>query len=135
MLMATNWAVRGLAADAVKSLVGISGVYSLEPLRHTTLNETLRIGEADVPSLSPSYLRPLAGAPLTLAMGGAESEELRRQTRDFAAAWSPYVPVTVLESPGRHHLGAQGDLSDPRSPLTRAVLDRLGLEAPGSTLD
>jgi arylformamidase len=127
MLVATSWASRGLPADVIRSMTAISGVYDLEPLRHTTLNETLRIAEADVQTLSPLHVRPLSGAPMTLAVGGAESEEFRRQTRELAAAWSPYVPVTILEAPGRHHLGAQAELLDSGSPLSRAVLERLGL--------
>lgn len=130
MLVATKWAPRGLPADVIRSFTGVSGVYDLEPLRHTTLNETLRITEGDVLDLSPVHLRPQAGAPMLLAVGGGESEEFHRQTRDLAAAWSPYVPATSLVADGRHHLGAQAELADAGSPLARAVLERLNLRAP-----
>jgi arylformamidase len=127
MLAATPWGSRGVPADVIRSVTAVAGVYDLEPLRHATLNETLRLTEADVLELSPVHLRPRSAAPLLLGVGGAESEEFRRQTRDLAAAWSPYVPVTVLEAEGRHHLGAQAELADPTTPLARGVLERLGL--------
>ncbi|HEY5906867.1 MAG TPA: alpha/beta hydrolase [Vicinamibacteria bacterium] len=130
MLMATAWAPRGLPADVIRSVTAVSGVYDLEPLRHASLNETLQIAEADVLTLSPVHLQPRSGAPLLLGVGGGESEEFRRQTRDLAAAWSPYLPVTVLEAAGRHHLGAQAELEDAGSPLAAAALARLELAGP-----
>ena len=75
------------------------------------------------------HRRPQSGAPLLLAVGGGESEEFQRQTRELSAAWSPYVSATTLVADGRHHLGAQAELADAGSPLARAVLDRLGLRA------
>jgi arylformamidase len=132
MLVATKWAPRGLPADVIRSFTGVSGVYDLEPLRHATLNDTLRIGEGDVLDLSPVHLRPQSGAPLLLAVGGEESEEFHRQTRALSAAWSPYVSASILVADGRHHLGAQAELADAGSPLARAVLDRLGLGAPAA---
>jgi arylformamidase len=127
MLLATKWAPRGLPADVIRSFAGVSGIYDLEPLRHLTLNETLRIAAGDVLELSPLHRRPQSSAPLLLAVGGGESDEFRRQTRELSAAWSPYVSAATLVAEGRHHLGAQAELADAGSPLARAVLDRLGL--------
>jgi arylformamidase len=47
-------------------------------------------------------------------VGGAESDEFRRQTRDFAVAWSG----TAEEIPGANHFTVLDPLTDPAHPLT-----------------
>ena len=51
-------------------------------------------------------------------VGGAESDEFRRQSRDFADAWGG----TLDEIPGANHFTVLDPLTDPDSALsTRAV--------------
>ncbi|MFC7539330.1 hypothetical protein ACFQU2_07485 [Siccirubricoccus deserti] len=61
---------------------------------------------------------PPPRAALHAVVGGAESAEFRRQTRDFAAAWGG----TAEELPGLSHFTVLAPLADPASPLvTRAA--------------
>ena len=80
MLMAGGWQQPlGLADDVVRGGCGISGLYDLEPIRLSYLNDTLGLDRATALRNSPSLLRPSSAAPLIAAVGGLEGEEFLRQ--------------------------------------------------------
>ena len=112
MLMATDWAARGLPARLVPAAIPISGVFELEPLRPTRIGQGLRLSEAEARALSPRNL-PSSGGALHCVVGGAESGEFLRQTRDFAAAWGGSWEAL----PGTNHFTVLEPLADPASAL------------------
>ncbi|MFZ4407049.1 MAG: alpha/beta hydrolase [Paracraurococcus sp.] len=116
MLMATDWRALDplLPADLVPAGLPISGVFELEPLLPTTIGAGLRLAPAEARALSPRYL-PSPGLPLHAVVGGAESGEFLRQTRDFAAAWGGTAEVL----PGEDHFTILAPLADPDSALSR----------------
>lgn len=116
MLMATDWRALdpGLPPDLVAAGLPISGVFELEPLLPTTIGAGLHLSREDARALSPRTL-PSPGLPLHAVVGGAESGEFRRQTRDFAAAWGG----TAEELPGADHFTVLAPLAEPGSALAR----------------
>lgn len=112
MLMATDWAARGLPAGLVPAAIPISGVFELEPLRPTRIGQGLRLTEAEARALSPRNLPAPPGA-LHCVVGGAESAEFLRQTRDFAAAWGGSSEALA----GANHFTVLDPLADPGSAL------------------
>lgn len=130
MMAATDWASQGddLPADMIKSIVPISGLFELEPLRFTPLNVDLRLDEEAARRNSPSHLAPVWRLPVSVVAGGAESAEFRRQSRDFAAAWRSMADSTDhLETPGHHHFAIIEAMPEPGNPLTATILRHLGL--------
>jgi arylformamidase len=123
MLMADGWAeAAGLPADVIKGGCGVSGLYDLEPIRHTYLNGTLALDESSARRNSPAYHRPASAAPLVLAVGGEERSEFLRQTELMERAWRRHGCRTrsmVLD--GMHHYSIVESLGDPGAPLTRAM--------------
>lgn len=118
MLMATDWAARDLPPGMVPAGVAISGVFELEPLLGTSIGAGLRLDRAEARALSPALLPKPEGAVLHAVVGGAESGEFRRQTRDFAARWGG----TAEELGGLNHFTVLDPLADPDSALVeRAV--------------
>lgn len=129
MLMATDWPSIGdhLPRDLVTSGVAISGLFDLEPLRHTSINRALHLDARSALRNSPVALRPAAQAPLCVAVGGAESAEYHRQARDFAAAWRRHgVPIEVLELAGLNHFTILDQLANADGILLAAALRLLG---------
>ncbi len=125
LLAATDWPA--MAEDLPKSLirggVPISGIYDLEPIRLCYLNETLGLNECDVADFSP--LQHLDGtmAPLVCAVGGRETDEFRRQQRDFvAAAEDSGHDIAGMELANFHHFDVIDELAKPESPLNKAVM-------------
>ena len=115
MLMATDWAARGLPARMVAAGVPISGVFELAPLLGTSINTALRLDTAAARAQSPALLPAPAGVAVHAVVGGAESAEFRRQTRDFAAGWGGSWEAL----PGANHFTVLAPLSEPDSPLVR----------------
>src|SRR3954468_3706509 len=74
-----------LSHARVKGGVAISGIYDLEPIRHSYLNEKLGLDEAMSLRYSPLHQHGGAAVPLALVVGGGELPMLRQQTADFAA--------------------------------------------------
>ena len=77
MAMATHWPdiANDLPADLLKSAIPISGLYRLEPLRHTTINEALHLTNAETRDLSPALLQATYPAPMLVITGGAETPD------------------------------------------------------------
>jgi arylformamidase len=121
MLLATDWPAcdPALPAGLVHAALPISGVFELEPLLATSIGAGLRLTPAEARALSPRWL-PSPGRPLHCVVGGAESGEFLRQSRDMAAAWGG----SFAALPGADHFTVIAPLADPASGLV-AVTERL----------
>lgn len=124
MLMATNWLALqpGLPGDLTPAGLPISGVFELEPLLPTTIAKGLRLRPEEARRLSPRWIKApasaglygvTAGAALHCVVGGEESNEFIRQSRDFATAWGG--SFETLE--GLNHFTVLDPLLEPESAL------------------
>jgi len=130
MVMATDWHAfgRGLPADLVKGGVSISGVFDLEPLVNTTINDKVGMDAGTAQRNSPLFMAPASAAPLALYWGDGETEAFRHQSQDMAAAWGAKGVETVAEAiSGVNHFTVLTGMEDPAHPATRAILQQLGL--------
>jgi arylformamidase len=133
MAMLTDWErVAGLAPGFVAGGVLVSGVYDLEPLLGTYINEALGLDVAAARRNSPLLLcgagaggvagRRPALAPAIVSWGEIEPSEFGRQGRDFATAWAAAGGlVDELEVRGRNHFDILFDLAQPTTELGVAV--------------
>lgn len=131
MLLCCDWkrVGRDLPPDLVTRALAISGVFDLEPLRHTPfLQPDLRLTPADVKRLSPAgFARPTRGTLVAVA-GADESEEFQRNVTLIRDRWGARS-VPVAESlPGLHHLDVLTALVD--APTRLHGLARELLELP-----
>jgi arylformamidase len=117
MLLATDWAARGLPAPAVTAALPVSGLFDLPPLTHTSVNDALRLNTAEAHRLSPLFLPPPAGR-LHAVVGGEEGVEYTRQASSIATAWGG----TWESLPGRNHFTVVEPLVDPESDLVKVAL-------------
>jgi arylformamidase len=112
----------------VKGGVAISGIYDLEPIRHSYLNVKLRLDEAMSIRNSPMAQAGGPMKPLALVAGSAELPQLRRQTADFAGHRARYgLPVSYEEIPGADHFTIMNEMVSPAGRITtlvRQVLER-----------
>jgi arylformamidase len=136
MLMSTDWdRFAGLPPDVVKAGCGISGLYDLEPLRLSYLNDTLGLTAEAARRNSPVHLRPARpGGPLLLPVGGLEGDEYHRQSEALAAAWRRWgAPVDVVDMAGHDHFSILTELEAPDTALSRAILAHLGVRGARAT--
>ncbi|MEO3470660.1 alpha/beta hydrolase [Roseomonas sp. CAU 1739] len=128
LLMATDWTAvdPALPAGLVGAALPVSGVFEIEPVLPTSLGRALNLSPAEAHALSPRFLPP-AGGDLHAVVGGAESGEFIRQTRDFAAAWGGSEEVL----PGANHFTVLDPFADPAHPLVARAAAMAGRLAQG----
>ena len=113
-----------LAEGLASAAVAISGVFDLEPLIPTSLNVALDLDAEEARGLSPVHLPAPAGRALDCMVGGAETDEFIRQSRDMAALWGAKGATTRFEAlPGLNHFTVLDPLADPDSPMVRRIAD------------
>src|SRR5689334_24018555 len=116
-IVVSGWSAGGhltsmaLSHPKVKAGMAISGIYDLEPIRHSYLNVKLGLDEALSQRNSPMRQAGGTEKPLSLVVGSAELPLLRRQTADFAGHRAKYgMPVTYEEIPGANHFSIMDQL-------------------------
>jgi arylformamidase len=127
-IVVSGWSAGGhltsmaLAHRHVKAGVAISGIYDLEPIRHSYLNVKLGLDEAMSRRNSPMTQAGGAMKPLALVAGSAELPLLRQQTADFAGHRARYgLPVTYEEIPGADHFTIMNELMSPTGRITTLI--------------
>jgi arylformamidase len=134
-IVVSGWSAGGhltamaLSHARVKAGMAISGIYDLEPIRHSYLNVKLQLDEAMSRRNSPVMQPGGAMKPLSLVSGAAELPLLRKQTADFAGHRATYgLPVTYEEIPGANHFSIMNELMSPTGRITtliRQLLERV----------
>ena len=129
MMLSCRWKQvdEALPAQLVAGAMSISGLFDLEPLRHTPfLQADLKLTPASVRRLSPAFF-PRPKGKLYAVVGAAESEEFLRQNQLIRDVWGP-TAVPVCETlPGRNHFDVLESLVDPAGRLHDLALRLLGL--------
>jgi arylformamidase len=127
-IVVSGWSAGGhltsmaLSQPLVKAGIGISGIYDLEPIRHSYLNVKLELDEAMSRRNSPMMQAGGALKPLSLVVGSAELPLLRKQTADFAGHRARYgLPVTYEEILGANHFTIMNELASPSGRITTLV--------------
>jgi arylformamidase len=129
MVAATDWQGEyGIAVDPVRSIAVTSGVYDLEPVRLSFANAWARLDREAATAASPLFNLPARPRPAVVGWGADETAEFRRQSQDFAVALQARGwPCRTFAVEGRHHFNVARTLADADHPMTRAVLDNMGL--------
>src|SRR3954463_13020155 len=127
-IVVSGWSAGGhltsmaLSHPHVKAGVAISGIYDLEPIRHSYLNVKLGLDEAMSQRNSPMMQAGGVAKPLSLVVGSAELPLLRKQTADFAGHRAKYgLPVTYEEIPGANHFSIMEEMMSPTARITTLI--------------
>ncbi len=131
-LLATDWTEISseLPADLVTAAYAISGVFDLEPLIATSMNTALQLDTATARALSPLHWSAPRRGLLDAVVGGAESSEFLRQSRQMADTWGKGGLATRYEAlPGANHFTVVLPLADPDSAMTGRLVELTGLGA------
>jgi arylformamidase len=129
MALATDWQNDyGLPSGIIKGALPISGLFDLAPFPYTYLQPALQLTWDQVRRNSPILLAPSMRLPVTMAVGGLESAEFKRQSSAYARHLEGHgLGADRLELDGRHHLSVLEGLADPTSPLQGALRRLAGL--------
>ncbi len=127
-LVVAGWSAGGhltamaLAHPRVRAGMAISGIYDLEPIRHSYLNDKLALDEAMSRRNSPMMQEGGPMKPLALVVGSTELPLLRKQTADFAGHRARHgLPVVYEEIPGANHFTIMDELISPQGRITTLI--------------
>jgi arylformamidase len=124
-MMARGWgSFPGVPADLVRAGYAISGVFDLAPLIGTSLNEALGLTKGTARAASPLFRPPAPkGRRLVAAVGGEESSEFLRQSREMAEAWSKVsVDAKYEVIAGANHFTVVDELILPDSAMLKRIV-------------
>ena len=115
------------AGDApFKGALLVSGVYDLEPVRLSYVNDIVRMDAAEAKANSPFFQQPVGRFATHIAVGSDETNEFKRQSALLRDSWREQLPsCTMTEYAGRDHFDILFDLADPSSTLFAETLNLL----------
>ena len=97
-------------APKLNSAHVLSGVVDLEPLLHMPMGRILGLKSLEqARMLSPLFKQPRPGTRIAIALGGAESDEFKRQSQALCEAWQS-DPVLIIK--GENHFSLLEHLKD-----------------------
>ena len=127
-MVVSGWSAGGhltalaLAHPFVRAGMAISGIYDLEPIRHSYLNAKLSLDEAASLRNSPMMFPGGPMKPLSLVVGATELPLLRKQTADFTCHRARHgLPVTYEEIAGADHFTIMNEIASPMGRITRLI--------------
>lgn len=118
-----------LSEGRAKAALSISGIFDLEPLIHTSLNQALNLDAHTARALSPLYW-PVpngstpGGKTLDCWVGADESEAILDQSQKMAETWAKLGADTRVEQVAEaNHFTVLDGLADPNSGLVTRLLE------------
>lgn len=85
-VLTTDWqALSPNSNSPVTACMPISGIYDLEPIRHTPIGDALELDDLRARSMSPMFSPPRIDVPTAITLGALEGREFHRQAEEFAA--------------------------------------------------
>ena len=129
MMIATDWSKEGrLPKDLIKGSAPLSGLFDIEPHRHSQLQPDIRLTAKEAKAMSPMYLPPFAKGPSIIAVGGAEPDLVHWQSLEYAARLRLHrIKAEYVSAPHANHFTITDRLGNARDPLTRALIAQMGL--------
>jgi len=125
LLAQTEWRALdpALPPDPIAGVLPVSGIFELEPLIHTPLNDALQLDVRQARRWSPVGMPPpAAGVRLDAWVGADESAEFHRQSRALAEHWDAHrSPAAYRPLPGHNHFTILDALYAPGGELPAAA--------------
>jgi arylformamidase len=106
----------------LKSTISLSGLFCLEPITLSYINDSLLMDMDTARRNSPVNLEPANTCPLLLATGGNETDEFHSQSMELYKRWKDTNESTeILKVPGKNHYSILDAVTEKDSPLQSAI--------------
>ena len=116
------------ARHTVAGMLVVSGLYDLEPIRRSYINEWIAMDEATAHRHSPLQLPPHDCGPLVAAVGAIEGAAFAEQQRRYVEAWRAWGgDAREIDAPNHNHFSIVLELGFAERPLTLALLEMMKL--------
>ncbi len=125
-VLSMNWQNYGYDKCPIKGAMAISGVYDLEPIVSTTVNDALHMTVEDAIKLSPLHHLPTNACPIAFTVGENETAEFHRQTEEYMNACTENgIKTAYLDMPVFNHFDIILELNNKNSPLFQTILNQI----------
>ena len=124
MLHATDWKkLAGIPNTAIKGAAPLSGLFDIEPHRHSQLQVDIRLSAREAKALSPLYLPVISRAPVIAAVGADEPHLFHWQSFAYAAHLRKHrVQADYVATPSDNHFTITDRLGRASDPLTKRII-------------
>lgn len=103
--------------------IAISGIFEMEPIRLSGLNDRLALTIDETDRNSPIRRLPATAAPLIVTVGLAELPELVRQSAEYAEAWQARgLPGSYRPVAGCDHFSILEELARPNGAILAELI-------------
>ena len=128
MLLLTEWVSCGLPENVIKGACAVSGLYDLEPIRLSYVNDALGMDEEEAARNSPMSRNLRNRCPIILACGDNETNAFKWQTDQYKNHLiQAGEAVSFREIKNRNHFDVIMDLMNSDTWLSRQVLQQMQL--------
>ncbi|MCC3860517.1 alpha/beta hydrolase [Pseudemcibacter aquimaris] len=125
-VLSTDWNLYGFNKCPLKGALAISGVFDLEPIVNTYVNDPLKMTKEDATSLSPLHHIPDECCDIVFSVGENETSEFHRQTDEYMKACQKKgINTSYVKMPKFNHFDIVMELNKKDSPLFKAVLNQI----------
>lgn len=125
MMLQTQWSnyVAGYQGNIIKGVCAVSGIYDLQPLVPTYVNEPLKMDINEAKSNSPLFQALPKPVPVIIAYGNIETDAFKWQSQIMAEKLrAGGFKVQFKEIEGRNHFDVIIDLSNKLSWLSQQAI-------------
>jgi arylformamidase len=122
-MLTTDWAERGIDTAFIKGALLLGGVYDLEPIRQSYVNDALGLDETTARRNSPLFATPRVSCPIVVTWAERDTLEFKRQSCELASRWvQGGAALTSFEQPHVNHFDSLFDFCNPTTKLAQETL-------------
>lgn len=112
----------------IKGIVSLSGIFRLEPVMRSYVNDAIGMNKKMADNNSPVFLDPAVECPLLLATGMEESDEFKNQSDELYNRWKRKSGnVELIQVPGKNHYSILDSVVEKNNEIHNAVMRLLNL--------
>lgn len=112
----------------LKGVVSLSGLFRLEPVMLSNINEILKMDKEMAMRNSPVYLNPVNHCPLLLVTGADETDEFKDQSAEMYNNWKiKHTCIELLQIPGKNHYSILDAVTEKNSALQSAIFQMMNI--------
>ena len=113
----------------VRAAISLSGLFRLEPVMLSYLNDSIRMDRENALKNSPVFLNPAGDCPLLLVTGTDESDEFKDQSEKLYQSWKSKCSNTeLLMAPQKNHYSILDAVIEKDSTLRRAIVRMMNVD-------
>ena len=110
-------------AKFLRAVISLSGLFRLEPVMLSYLNDSIGMDRENAIKNSPVFLNPAIDCPLLLVTGTDESDEFKAQSEELYHCWkNKFSNIEVLKVPQKNHYSILDAVIEKDSTLRAAII-------------